>query len=565
MKKTLTINLGGIVFNIDDDAFVVLKSYLDTIRGYFDTSEGRDEIMTDIESRIAEMLQEKLSGGKEVVNTADINQVISVMGQPEDYISEDLEDEPQQSRQKSTYTYTTKKRLFRDPDSSMIGGVSSGIGYYFGIDPIWIRLLFIIAVFAGFSGILIYIILWIIMPEARTPSEKLAMRGEPVTFDNIGKTVEDQMDNLKKKLNNLDEDHVRKHRDNIHSGASKAFDFIGDLLKMIIKVIGKILGFFFIFIPGIMLIVLLVMSFSPVNNIFIDSDNTTIAYSLMELSNMFFTTGSNYWMAMIGGVLFLGIPLLGLILAGLTLLFNVRYPKYTGLAMAGAWVMGIIISTAGGISTSMDFGKEASTTEIITLNETTSDTITLELMDENKQLNYHKGRNGFFERFEIKDGILTTDGIKVDVLPSNNNSIQLEVIKSSRGNSFENAEQRAANINYNVALDSNTVLLNPFYSFSTEDKWRNQEISVNLYLPVNKTVYIPRNFKYLLDDVKNYTTTYDHNMVGHYWTMTDSGLVCPYFMNKTSNNLDWIEELDEDHIQINIHEDGEEHTITIGN
>lgn len=576
MKKTLTVNLGGIVFNIDEDAFDVLKNYLDTIRGYFDSSEGRDEIMTDIESRIAEMLQEKMPGSKEVVNSADINEVISVMGQPEDYISDDLdEDEPtakkrahqsnqnQYTRNQSTYT---KRRLYRDTDSRMLGGVCSGIGYYFGIDPMWIRLTFAIAMIFFGTGFLLYVVLWIIMPAAVTSAEKLAMKGEPVTFDNIGKTVEEEMENLKKKINNIDGEPIRRTAGKVETFATRVLDFIINIVKLIFKVIGKFLGFFLIFVSAIVLLSLLVGTFSPFNNVFFDSDYGTVGYSLSEMSHLFFNSGGDYWLTTLGIVLLVGIPFLGLMLGGFSLLFNIRAPKYTGLAMAGAWVIGLFLAAAGGLSSTLEFSKESSVSEDYTLVETKSDTLFLELLDHQKKLKTNKRKRAFYEYFRLEDGILTTDGVLVDVLPTNAELPHLEVIKEARGNQFEDAENRASKIDYHILQENNTVKLDPYFSFNADDKWRVQKVKVNIYLPNGKTLFIPKSFKYLLFDVDNYHGTYDKNMVDHYWTMTDSGLISTDIMKEIEEEDTPFEALgneDNKELEITVNGNGEKHSIVI--
>jgi phage shock protein PspC (stress-responsive transcriptional regulator) len=586
MKKTLTVNLGGIVFNIDDDAFVILKKYLDTIKGYFDYSDGRDEIMTDIESRIAEMLQEKMHGGKEVVNATDINAVITTMGQPEDYITEDMDDEPrtsenrqnnQQNNQHSSEGRTyAKRRLYRDQDENMIGGVASGIGYYFGIDPLWIRLLLVVAVFLGFSGVLIYIILWIIMPEARTSAEKLAMKGEPVTFDNIGKTVEEELKNVKKKLNNLDGNNVKRHADNVHSAASHVGEFILSIFKFAFKAIGKILGFFFIMIGGLVLITFIIGIFSPTNNMFFSSNGVEVGYNLRELSNLIFLSGTDFWLSMTGSVLLIGIPFLALLLAGITLLFNAKIPKYTGLALAGAWVLGIILSSIGGLRTGMDFTKDSSVSEVIALNHIQNDTLYFDILDHQDLVKNPNRRHAFNEFFELRKGVLTTDGIGVNILKSKTSYPEIEVIKSASGKSFEDADKRASTINFELDIDSNNINIAPYFKFDVTDKWRAQEVMVNLYIPVGKTIFIPRSYKYLLDDVKNYHDTYDGNMVDLYWTMTDSGLVSPEIMRreqldhieyikiKELKDLEKLKDLEDlESIDVTITEDGEEHHIII--
>lgn len=202
MKKTFTINISGIIFHIDDDAYDKLNRYLEAIKRHFTSTEGKDEIISDIENRVAEILQEKVHDNKQVVTLEDVNDIISIMGEP--YEISDEETEPPVDD--SYYTRKSIKRLYRDPDSKMIGGVCSGMGAYFNIDPIWFRLIFIITAFIGLSGIIVYLVLWLVIPEARTTAEKLEMRGEKVNVANIEKSIKDEIEHLKNKLNDLKED-----------------------------------------------------------------------------------------------------------------------------------------------------------------------------------------------------------------------------------------------------------------------------------------------------------------------------------------------------------------------
>lgn len=196
MKKTLSINIRGIVFNIDEDAYQLLNDYLSDINRHYKNQPGHEDIMSDIENRITELFLAKLNDKKQVINITDVEEIVLVLGRPTDFEQELDEDIP-------SYTHTEKrgpKRLFRDPDNRMVGGVCSGLGAYFSIDPVWFRLAFVFAVLLGGSGILVYLILWIILPSARTASERLEMRGEPINIDNIEKAVKEEMKDVKEKF-----------------------------------------------------------------------------------------------------------------------------------------------------------------------------------------------------------------------------------------------------------------------------------------------------------------------------------------------------------------------------
>ena len=199
MKTTVTINLGGLIFHIDDDAYEMLHSYLIAIERQFINESDQKEILSDIESRLAELFTELLGEKKDIISREDISKVISIMGQPEDF-STDEEQKENQSTKRTMSSRQTTKRLYRDPDNRILGGVCGGLGAYFNTDPLLFRLLFVILFFGAGSGLLIYIILWIATPEALTTAQKLEMRGEPITIDNIKKAVREEFENVKKNM-----------------------------------------------------------------------------------------------------------------------------------------------------------------------------------------------------------------------------------------------------------------------------------------------------------------------------------------------------------------------------
>lgn len=195
MIKISDVNIGGFVFHVNEDAYGVLKNYLDEISQHFTNTESGDEIISDIEARIVEIFQQKLSKNKEVITIEDVNKVISILGNPSEF-----GDNEENNGNNSSYKKT--KRLFRDIDNGMIGGVCAGLGAYFNLDTVWFRIGFIIATFSGLS-LLAYIILWAIIPPARTISEKLEMQGDPVTVSNIEKSIREEMSGLRDKFDDL--------------------------------------------------------------------------------------------------------------------------------------------------------------------------------------------------------------------------------------------------------------------------------------------------------------------------------------------------------------------------
>ncbi len=198
MKRAISINLGGIVFNIDDDAYRELQAYLTQIESCFSDREESKEIMNDIEVRIAELFNEKITDYKKVITSKDVNEIIGIMGSPEQFGEPENEST---HKQRERFGPSGYRRMYRDPDNRILGGVCSGMSAYWQIDPLILRILFVIA-FLGFgTGLIIYIILWVVLPEAKTKAQKLEMMGEKVNVSNIGKAFKEEFNNVKNNMN----------------------------------------------------------------------------------------------------------------------------------------------------------------------------------------------------------------------------------------------------------------------------------------------------------------------------------------------------------------------------
>ncbi len=190
MKKTVTIHLAGSIFHIDEDAYETLQEYLHRIQSGFSTMEGNEELMDDIESRLSELFLERLSSGKQVITLADVEAVKAVFGRPED-LGGDPSGAPRYSSRRT-------RHLYRDTDHAIIGGVCSGLAAHWQLDPSLVRIVFVILAVLGMAGMFLYLILWIIIPEAHTVAQKLEMRGDPVNLSNIGAFFREEFENVKR-------------------------------------------------------------------------------------------------------------------------------------------------------------------------------------------------------------------------------------------------------------------------------------------------------------------------------------------------------------------------------
>jgi phage shock protein PspC (stress-responsive transcriptional regulator) len=193
MKITVSINLGGYSFNIDEDAYAELKRYLKNLELHFAGEESSSEILSDIETRMAELFRIKLTNYKQVIDISDVHQVISVLGTPEDI----SDNEGPTVRDK--FSSPGYHRMYRDSDHRVIGGVCAGIAAYWDIEIWLVRLIFFILAMMG-VGILIYLILYIVLPEAKTTAEKIAMKGNPVNIYNIKDSVKQEFETVRKNM-----------------------------------------------------------------------------------------------------------------------------------------------------------------------------------------------------------------------------------------------------------------------------------------------------------------------------------------------------------------------------
>ena len=474
MNKTVNINLGGMFFHIDEDAYLKLTRYFDAIKRSLNNSSGQDEIIKDIEMRVSELLTEKQKSDKHVVGLKDVEEVIVVMGQPEDYIIED-DEKPNQSF--NDYANRKTKKLYRDKEKGMIGGVATGLGHYFGIDAVWIKIIFLIFVFAGFgTGILAYFVLWIVTPEAVTTSEKLEMTGEPVTISNIEKKVREEIDSLSDKFKNADYD---KMGNQVKSGAERISSSFGDFIMTIFKIFAKFLGVVLIMSGISVLIMLLIGVFTLGTNVFVDFP----WQNFVDAGNF-----TDYPIWSFGLLMFfaVGIPFFFLTLLGFKLLSpdlksigNIT--KYTLLAI---WIIAVAIAISIGIKQATEISYDNKTIEKKEIGISPNDTLYVKFRYNDyyaKDLDHH--RDFQFVQDSANNQLIYSTDVRLHVLRTDESNAYLQIEKSARGNSFTNAKKRAEKINYKIEINGNHLILDNYFLTDVKNKFRGQEVDIYLYLP----------------------------------------------------------------------------------
>ena len=515
MNQTVTANIGGIVFHIEVDAFDNLNNYLNKIKSYFNNSEEREEIMRDIEARIAEIFSSKLNETNQVIKDTDVVELIEVMGKPEQYIDE--EEIKHEKKTSSNYSFRTAKKLFRDPDDRLVGGVAAGIANYFGIDAVWLRLIFVGALFIGF-GFLLYLILWVVIPEAKTASDKLQMKGEPVNINNIGKTFKSEADRVSENLKKNGQQYGKQAESIIES----FFNVLGTFLTGLFNVLGKIIGVAFLIFGTFCLITLIGMLVGS-NTIFSITSNGIFSVEAIDFFNLIFVSEDQFYWASAGILLAVGVPIISLIYGGIRLLLKVKSHYSIGVGMLIFWVVGLAICAMIGIrvATELTTDESVSNTEIVSpnFNEFYISAATEE----------SPGKGILEDRFSVisldKDSIYLND-IRLYIFKSKTDSMELKVVKYSNGHSRKDAINNAKMITYNYAINDSSIFLNNYLSTLKENKIRGQEVKVKLYLPIGKTIFLDKSLKHIIYNVANVTDTWDHNMLGEKWIMLENGLTC---------------------------------------
>jgi phage shock protein PspC (stress-responsive transcriptional regulator) len=534
MNKTVTINISGIIFHIEEDAYEKLSRYLGTIKGYFSQSDGRDEIMADIEARIAEMLQERVNQTKQVVLMADVDHVITVMGQPEEFRTEAAGGTDANAKEHEpaaeTFDRSGRRRMFRDPDDRVFGGVCSGLGAYFGIDPVWLRIAFAIAFFAYGSGLLLYILLWVIIPVARTTAEKLEMRGERVNVNNISRTVEEEMEHVRKRMENLGKQvNTKENRERVRDG----IDSFVHVIASIFKYLGKAIAIFFIVLGTIILIGLIGSLLGLNNAIHFTQNGEHISFTLRELADVLFTSSSQTDIALTGFILLAGIPLVSLIYLGIRLLFNIRSSnRLAKFSLFALWIMGWILVAIAAVQLSREFDETTTSRQVGDLDQPKSDTLYLRVRTD-KRYDF-TSEKAYDSRVMIKDWNIVEMNDRsmifgwprLDIVESETDSFELVIIKSASGTEKKEAQMRARNISYSFYQSDSLLEFAPYFDISSEDKFRAQSVRMVLKVPKGKVIYLSRNMDRLIYDIQNVQDAWNGDMVNRRWIMTSEGLSC---------------------------------------
>jgi phage shock protein PspC (stress-responsive transcriptional regulator) len=589
MKKVININFQGRVIPIEETAYEMLQRYIASLRGYFANEEGRDEIINDIESRIAELFGEALKKGQPCITDEEVNRIIASMGRPEDFEEAEKQDagfakgeennagEPSGSEGPSGAAASgSRKRLYRDEEDKILGGVASGLAHYLNIDPAIIRILFAILTIFGGSGFLIYIvlwvfvpsrslvtnirkrlyrdpddrviagvcgglakyfdmnpaipriifaapfifgiitsvfrsffdyapffvgsfgggtfilayvILWIVLPEAHTAAERLEMRGEKVDVNSIRDTVINEMQGLKGQAQRVGKEMqesagqvggelkraVSEGARNVASDIERSArrrGGLGDIIATLVKA-------FIYFILGIIGISLFVALIALLGT----------GVGVLPIHDFVLQGTRQYVLALLTLVLFIGVPIISLLVWFIRRLMRVRSSsKYLGVGFTALWVLGFFALMSLVVVMKRSFSVEAGAEEAVYLPN--PGVQKMQVMIAGNNLSYYDGWIDMEGVLSVDRDTLYLNTARVNVQKSKDSLFHVNLLKISRGKSREESQRLAEKITFPVVQSGDTLLLPEYFVVSKADKWRNQRVIVSIEVPVGRQIRI---------------------------------------------------------------------------
>jgi phage shock protein PspC (stress-responsive transcriptional regulator) len=590
MKKIININFHSRVIPIEETAYAILRKYVESLKNHFAGEEGGDEIVNDIENRFAELFSDRLKKGATCITDADVEEIISSMGRPEDFdqdentgthgytggrsssafAEETASEQPHRlyrsendkmlggvcggiaaylridsSIVRILFAFLTlgfgtgilvylvlwvvlpprsmvtniRKRLFRDSDHRVIGGVASGLAAYFNIE-IWIpRIIFCLPLIFGiirsifrhiwfdfdssfsfiangFGGGLttIYIILWIVLPEARTASEKLEMRGEKIDLESIKNTIKSDLEGFKQKATIVGGEIKQKAQQfgnemkNRSGSVRKDISSVNVPRNGIGHAIGVLFKAFFLFIS-------VIITFALVTALI---GLTFTGAGVLPLKSYFF---QGFWSnIMMWGVLvlFLILPVIGILTWLIRRIIGARSRNnYLGYTFGSLWVIGLIcfivllasfsrnFSSRNGITDKINLASPAQGKLIVKMDESRPDFFESDWMGINW---HHKG-----PFFDVSDDSVVLNNVRIEVIKSEDSAWHLNLEKLSRGSTGGEALKTASEINFLVVQNDSLLTLGRGFSITPKQQFRNQQVLVLIKIPVGKKILLSEN------------------------------------------------------------------------
>lgn len=598
MKKIININLSGRVIPIEDTAYEQLKAYIESLRNYFINEEGREEIINDIESRIAELMNEKVRKGADSITDADVNEIANSMGRPEDFEGEEIKEQSfteagsHHQASAAPAAQKSRNRLYRDTSDKFIGGVCSGIAAYLNVDPAIVRILFAIITFGGFglgflayiilwivlpakevegytgkrlfrnpdgkilggvctglaayfnkstatirliflapillrvllnilrgfswrgdfdlfpnivfgsltsTFVLAYIILWIVLPEARSPYEKMEMRGEKVDVNTIKQTVQDRAKEFGEDVKSAAQNFSNKAKDFAQTTGKTFAAEVRQTARPVASGLGHAIGVlfkvFFLFIAGTIAFALFVALMAIIFG----------GVAWWPVNNFLWT---NKWQQLYAWgtvLLFLGIPLIGFLVWLIRRIIGVRSRNnYLGWTFGGLWSLGwvSVILLVASISKDLRYYDYSTPVEVPVNQPPIDDRLVVAVSEPALEFtDRYWWIDSDSEGWDISEDTLKISFIKFSILPSLDSAYHVAIKKYSAGRSNSELTRRADHIQYHASYNNGVLDLGSGFAIDKESKYRGQMVEVEIKVPAGKKIRFDESVKYKLNPV----------------------------------------------------------------
>ncbi len=507
MNKTVNINLASTFFHIDENAYQILERYLRKLKEGFKDTAGGEEILQDIEARIAELFQDLKTNPDYVINTADVEKVIGIMGEPETVLSEEDINTSQEK---------IHRKLYRDPEDKYIGGIAAGLGHYFKIDATWIRLIWLfLGLFSGGVFTLIYILFWILVPLAKTTGDLLRMKGEPVNIATIKKKIKEEFDDVTTKIKDLD---YEKAGSTLKKKSKNFFQFLENLIRKIPSIILKLIGLLFLLISISSIFALFIGSF-----VLLGLDNLLLPFQFVDLG----VFPDSFWR--IALILVVLIPFIFLFSLGIRLLRGVssRIGSVSRLVLFSLWIIAIGALVFTGTNQIRKNSITATQTTIHELAIEHEDTLRVSLFINEIKPNSWKFKknnplNALSRRIE-KSQKLVTLSIKLHKL----SSTSLEIQASAKGADEKKAQQVVEQLTYRWEQEGDILFLDDQIKNQPLSGFQTKNIEMTLLLKEGQIIALDESLRKVLSyPVENNQNWNSRSTAGYLWKMGPQELIC---------------------------------------
>jgi phage shock protein PspC (stress-responsive transcriptional regulator) len=519
MKQTVRVSLGGYAFNFEEDAYSYFESYLNAIRLHLKDTSGSDEIISDIEERAAEILS-GIMGHSSVITIGMVKEVENTIGKPEQIAG----DEPEPNSEYTTaFAAGSKRRLFRDPDQTVFGGVCAGLAAFLGVEPILIRIAFLLLLLVKGLGLIIYLALWIIVPYARTARERLQMKGKPVNLSNLENIVTQEYEEVKKNLKNS------KVQNRVESTFREIFMVLGKIFSLFFRIVGIIFGLVFL-IVGLTAILAATFAFFFQQSIIVESIPFLSGYSPMEMFASAFDYSAIWWLV-IPAYLIILIPVVLLVYLGVRILFPFRTKSSVFLSlMASFWALSIVAIIAVILLQIRSF----------TISETVTDTYSYTIQTDGQQkvsivaqpftdslslnaVSFQGAPSFFLSTSQNEVNLLGRPRIVFGL--SANEQFQIRMQRTARGASRNLAISNAQRIQVPYTFSDSVLAVSPYFNLGKGDKWRMQDAQIEILIPDGMRIFLHPSIEPIIDNEQHIVTQWPDELVGKLWVMQNGRLI----------------------------------------